>query len=118
MVRPRKDEARAGPRVENQASGSHFPGMSFPVAVADEGTQVDDGESQKLVPKTASRMAHGRSWEDGRVAGPRHREATCSGQEASGPVDSGLQSAEESDLTTSDRGSRATSSDPSVLVGG
>lgn len=51
VVRPRKDEARAGPWVENQASGSHLPGMSFPVAVADEGTQVDDEESQKLVSK-------------------------------------------------------------------
>ena len=51
VVRPRKDEARAGPRVGNQASGSHVPGMSFSVAVADEGTQVDDGESQKLVSK-------------------------------------------------------------------
>lgn len=68
-------------------------------------------------PKTTSRMAHGGSWEDGRVAEPRHREATCSGQEASGAVDSGLQSAEESDLTTSDRGSRATSSDPLSWLG-
>lgn len=36
VVGPRKDEAKAGLRVGNQASGSHFIGMSFPVAVVDE----------------------------------------------------------------------------------